>query len=255
LLVVFSAVLGLLVGSFLNVCILRIPRDESITVGRSHCMSCGHTLSPLELMPVFSWLALRGRCRSCGVKVSPRYLVVEALNAILYLLVALRFGFSWQALIYFCFVSLLLVVTFIDIDWQIIPDGVLLAGLLPGVLCAAFSLFVPWYEALLGVVVGGGSLLAVDLLGRLLFKKESMGGGDVKLLALIGLYIGWKLTLLSLVFAILSGALVGLLVLARSKEEERSGRMMPFGPFLALGAVVSLLWGTPFLHWYFSLLF
>lgn len=255
MLVVFSAVLGLLIGSFLNVCILRIPREQSVANGRSHCMSCRHPLSPIELVPVFSWLLLRGRCRHCGARISPRYMLVEALTAVLYALVALRFGLSWPTLIWFCFVSLLVVVAFIDLDWQIIPNGVLLFGLVPGVLCAAFLLFVPWYEALLGAFVGGGSLLLVDLLGRLIFKKESMGGGDVKLLALIGLYLGWKLTLLSLVFAVISGAIIGLVVLSRSKADEREGRMMPFGPFLAMGATAALLWGAQFLNWYFSLLF
>lgn len=254
LLIAYAAVTGLVIGSFLYVCIQRIPAGKSIARGRSCCDGCNRTLRWFELVPVFSFVLLRGRCARCGIKLSPRYPLAEGITALLFALAAHRFSASLQTLAALWFFSLLIVIAWIDWDTQLIPNGLLLWLLPVGILCTAFGVFVPWYSALLGTVIGAGALLAVDGIGRLLYKQESMGGGDIKLMAVVGLYLGWQQTLLALGLAILSGAIVGTVLLARAQKQRREGLTMPFGPFLAIGSAISLLWGNALIAGYLSLL-
>lgn len=242
---------GLVLGSFYNVCIFRIPREESIAFPASHCTSCGHTLGSADLFPVFSWLFLKGKCRYCNAKISARYLFVELLTGIVFAGAYFAFGLTLALAFHLIFASILIMVTFIDIDHRIIPDRFIIAGLV----LAVGSLFlvrdVSWKEALIGGAIGGGLLLAVDLLGRLIFKKEGMGLGDVKLMLMAGLYLGTVKTIVALLAAVWIGAVAGVIILKRRKDSE--DRYMPFGPFLALGSMISVLAGKMIADYYLSL--
>jgi leader peptidase (prepilin peptidase)/N-methyltransferase len=244
-----TLILGLLFGSFFNVCIYRIPRNESIVFPGSHCPHCDRDIKPWDNIPVLSYLILRGKCRFCKAGISWRYPLVESLTAALFLYTVHRFSISWDTLVYSIFVSALIVISFIDIDYRIIPDVISLPGIILGFLAAVFLLPLQWHDSLLGILIGGGVILAVGYLGELVFKKEAMGGGDVKLLAMIGAFVGWKLALLTIFFGSLAGAVIGLVMKLFTGDEY-----IPFGPFLALGALAALCFGERFLHWYWLLL-
>ena len=244
-----TLILGLLFGSFFNVCIYRIPRGESIVFPGSHCPHCQHDIKPWDNIPVLSYLMLGGKCRFCKTGISWRYPLVESLTAVLFLYTVHRFSISWATLVYLVFISALIVISFIDIDHRIIPDKISLPGIILGFLAAAFLLPLQWYDSLIGLLIGGGIIWGVGRLGELVFKKEAMGGGDVKLLAMIGAFLGWKLALLTIFFGSLAGAVIGLVMKLFTGDEY-----IPFGPFLALGALAALFFGERFLHWYWLLL-
>ncbi len=243
-----TLIIGLLFGSFFNVCIYRIPRGESIVFPASHCPHCNQDIKPWDNIPVLSYLILGGKCRFCKAGISRRYPAVELLTACLFLYTVHHFSISWNTLVYLIFVSALLVISFIDIDHRIIPDNISLPGILLGFL-ASFLLPLHWYESLLGILGGGGVILAVGYLGELVFKKEAMGGGDVKLLAMIGAFLGWKLALLTIFFGSLVGAAIGVVMKLFTGDEY-----IPFGPFLSIGALAALFFGERFLHWYWMFL-
>jgi len=243
-----TLILGLLFGSFFNVCIYRIPHGESIVFPGSHCPRCNHALTPWDNIPVISFLLLRGKCRFCQAPISWRYPLVELLTAGLFLLVVHSFSLTWSTLVYLILTSAFIVISFIDFDHQIIPDKISLPGILIG-FAASFVLPLHWYDSLLGILFGGGIIMAVGYLGEWVFKKEAMGGGDVKLMAMIGAFLGWKSALLTIFFASLIGAIIGI-VMKRITGKE----YLPFGPFLSIGAFLTFLWGERFLLWYWSLL-
>lgn len=245
-------VLGCLVGSFLNVCIFRLPRGESVVWPGSHCPACGNPIQFYDNIPVFSYLWLRGRCRGCRVGIPLQYPVVEAANAVGYVAILWFFGPGWPAVLYGMLFSALLVVVGTDLSHQIIPDVITLPGLIVGVLGAVTVLPVGWVNALLGILVGGGILWALAWISPYLFGKEGMGGGDIKLLAMIGAFLGWKPALLTIMVGSLTGSLIGvsLIGLHVIKRDE----YIPFGPFLAFGALVSMFFAQPILDWYQGLL-
>jgi leader peptidase (prepilin peptidase) / N-methyltransferase len=251
------SVFGALIGSFLNVCIYRIPRDQSIVWPSSRCPSCGNPIKSYDNIPIFSYfLLLRGRCRSCKKKISARYPLVEALNAFFYLLVFWRFGLEWRSVIYGIFCSALIVITFIDLDFQIIPDRITLPGIPVGLVAGSFLLPDPFLRAtelgymssLIGAACGFGFFYAVAFLSLRILKKEGMGGGDIKMMAMVGGFLGWKAVLLTTFLGSLCGAIVGLGLMAFKGKEK--GSLIPFGPFLALGSLVSLFFGQEILIWY-----
>jgi leader peptidase (prepilin peptidase)/N-methyltransferase len=203
-------------------------------------------------MPILSYLLLRGRCRYCGGRISPRYLVVEVLAGLLPVLFFTRFGATMPFFVYWPLSWVLLVLSFIDLDLRIIPDKVTLPGIVLGLIVAPLLGLLGFWESLIGVLVGGGALYLIGILGELFLKKESMGGGDVKLAAMLGAFMGWRLVLVALFVAFFVGAVAGIIVLARKPKDWDSS--LPFGPFIALGAVLSLLLGSMALQWYASLL-
>ncbi len=245
----FIAVLfGLLFGSFLNVCIYRIPRGESIAFPASHCPNCQHPIKPYDNVPVFSFLLLRGQCRSCSATISWRYPMVEALTAALFGYIVHRYSLTWAALAYLVFTALLIAISFIDLDHLIIPDVLSLPGIALG-FGASFLIPRPWYDSLIGLLVGGGMIWIVAYLGELAFKKEAMGGGDVKLMAMVGAFLGWKMVLLTILFASVVGAIIGIMMKLSTGKEY-----IPFGPFLSFGALCALFFGENFLRWYLTFL-
>ncbi len=249
--IALAFVFGLLVGSFLNVCIYRIPAGESVVFPPSRCSACGTGIRWYQNVPILSWLFLRGRCAACGTSISIRYPMVEFLTGLLFLLVAQNFGLQWLTIIYWVFVSALVVITFIDLDHQIIPDVISLPGIVLGFLSSFVIPGISWTDSLLGILLGGGSLWAVAIGYQLLTKTEGMGLGDVKLLAMLGAFLGWKAVLPLIFIGSLLGTLVGVpLMLAKGAGGKYA---IPFGPFLATGGVIYLFWGPHLIRWYLSL--
>lgn len=256
-----SFIFGSVVGSFLNVCIYRLPRGESIVSPPSHCPHCQKALLWFHNIPFLSYILLKRRCRHCHQVISFRYFVVELLTAFLFLSIYLRFGLSWDLFIYLIFVSGLIIATFTDFDHLIIPDVITYPALVLGLILSTVypsrqRAIYPWSQAcatfgegflasLAGVFSGGLFLYAIGTLGEKVFKKEAMGGGDIKLLAMIGAFLGWQLVALTIFISALSGSIVGLVVKFKKGESY-----IPYGPYLALGAVLSLLWGEKIINWY-----
>jgi leader peptidase (prepilin peptidase) / N-methyltransferase len=249
---VIAGAFGALIGSFLNVCIHRLPRSESIVWPGSHCPSCGTSIEYYDNIPLFSYLWLLGRCRTCRGSISMRYPVVEAANAAGYVIILATFGLTWTAVLYSALFSALLVVTGTDLTHRIIPNVVTVPGIVLGLLGAATVLPVGLVNAVLGVAIGGGILWALAWASPYLFGKEGMGGGDIKLLAMIGAFLGWKPALLTIMVGSLSGSLIGLSLIGLGfmKRDE----YIPFGPFLVFGALVSMFFAQPLLEWYQALL-
>jgi leader peptidase (prepilin peptidase)/N-methyltransferase len=243
---------GAIIGSFLNVCIYRLPRGESIAWPGSHCPSCRAAISWYDNVPVLSYLWLLGRCRSCRLPITMRYPLIEAANAAGYVLILSAYGLTWTTILYCILFSALLVVTGTDLTHKIIPNAVTLPGIVLGLLGAATVLPVGPVNALLGVIVGGGILWALAWASPYLFGKEGMGGGDIKLLAMIGAFLGWKPALLTIMIGSLTGSVIGIALIALRfmKRDE----YIPFGPFLVFGAVVSMFFAQPLVEWYQGLL-
>lgn len=251
LLAAAAFILGALVGSFLNVVIHRLPLDQSIVHPGSRCPSCGAAIRWWQNIPLVSYLFLRGRCAGCGAGISPRYPLVEALMGGLSLAAWLSFGPTPAFAAYFIFLAGLVAVTFIDLDHKIIPDSLSLGGIPLG-FAASFVTGVGWSDSLLGILLGGGSLLAVALGYQLLMKREGMGMGDVKLLAAVGAFLGWKAILFTIFASSVAGATVGLIAMKASRADRHLE--IPYGPFLALGATVYLFFGPRLIDWYFTML-
>lgn len=247
----FAAVFGMVVGSFLNVCICRLPEGQSVVSPPSRCPHCSHRISWYDNIPLVSYLLLRGRCRGCGARISPQYPLVELLNGVLTLLLFLRFGptLTFAALFLFC--SALVVITFIDLEHQIIPDEISLPGIVIGLILSFFLPGQSWLNSLLGILLGGGSLLLVAYLYQLLTGKEGMGGGDIKLLAMMGAYLGWKAIPFIIFASSLVGSLVGISIMLLQKKDSKLA--IPFGPYLAFGAVLYIFYGRALIQWYLNL--
>ncbi len=248
LILLFVFAFGAVIGSFLNVCIYRIPAGKSIVTPPSSCPSCGHQIRWYQNIPIFSYLFLLGRCASCKKKISIRYPLIEALTGALFCLVFYKFGFQPATLIYWFFAAALVTISFIDLDHQIIPDVISLPGIVVGFLVSFFIPWHSWLDSLLGILIGGGSLYLIALAYELLAKREGMGGGDIKLLAMFGAFLGWQAVLPIIFMASLLGSLVGVPLMMAQKKDSKLA--LPFGPFLALAAIVQLLWGRAILAWY-----
>lgn len=259
-LVVYLSVLvfcfGACVGSFLNVCIYRIPRDESVVRPRSHCPHCGRLVAWYDNIPLLSFFALGGRCRHCGASISPRYLLVEFSTAVVFLLIWMEYGLNLRTPVYGLVAAGLILGTFVDFEHMIIPDRVTIGGMITGPVC---SLLVPrlhgtlsrvdaLVESLMGLAVGFGSLWLVGRLGKMAFKRDAMGFGDVKLLGAIGAYVGWQGVLFSIMLSSLIGSIVGVTLILLNKKQWQS--RIPYGPYLAAAALVWILWGHEWLRLY-----
>ena len=248
---IVSIIFGAIVGSFLNVCISRLPKGESVVRPGSHCPKCNVPIRFYDNIPIISYFLLRGKCRYCKAPISIQYPVVEAMTALSSLYLYLTFGISLSFIYYFLFVAGLIVITVIDLYHQIIPDVISLPGIVVGILG---SLVVPensFWVSLIGTISGGGSLFLVAIAYQWLFKREGMGGGDVKLLAMIGAFLGWKAVILTIFLSSLIGSIIGIVVMLFKGKDLKFA--IPFGPFLALGAVISLFWGEELIKWYLYL--
>jgi len=237
-----------MVGSFLNVCIIRLPKAESIVFPGSHCPYCKKAIEFYDNIPLISYLLLRAKCRHCHAPISFQYPLIEGVTALCSLLLFIKFGLSWNYLFYFSFIAALIVITVIDFFHQIIPDVISLPGIGLGLLGSLILSQITFFNSLIGVVLGGGSLFLVATLYQWFFKREGMGGGDVKLLAMIGAFLGWKAVFLTILLSSLIGSITGVATMAFKGKDFKYA--IPFGPFLSLGAVVSLFWGENLINWY-----
>lgn len=249
-------IFGALIGSFLNVCIYRLPRGISVVWPSSRCPSCNAPIRAWDNIPVLSFLLLGGSCRNCRVRIPYRYPLVESLNAVFYLILLWRFGPGWPFLVYALFCSALIVITFIDLDFQIIPDRITLPGIPIGLFAGSLLLPDPflrsvtlgWRGSLIGAVSGFLFFYLVAAAGEKVFKKEAMGGGDIKMMAMVGGVIGWKGIILTTFLGSLLGSIIGVLMMIFAGRER--GSLIPFGPFLAVGSAISLIFGQEIIFWY-----
>ncbi len=248
----FAFLFGAMVGSFLNVCIHRLPKEESIVAPRSRCPACQSPIRPWDNIPLLSFVLLRGRCRACGHAISWRYPLVEALTALLFVLTVARFGVTLKSTFLLTFLCGLVVVSFIDLDHQIIPNAITLPGIPLGLIGGLLVREPPLLDRLIGTLAGAGFLYLMLFYGGVLYGQEAMGEGDLNLIALVGAFLGWKAVVVTILVACLVGSVLGLGLMALKRLGRR--QHIPFGPFLSLGAVVGLLWGDRLVSWYFGLL-
>jgi leader peptidase (prepilin peptidase) / N-methyltransferase len=270
------AVIGAIIGSFLNVVIHRLPREQSITLPASACPSCGKAIKPYDNIPIVSFLILSGRCRSCGAPISARYPIVEALTALLFALVALRSGISYALPFDLAFVAAVIALLFIDAEHMILPNAITYPGI---VFALGARILIPYLTGtphfddmnslmngpleghplwmvsiaggLIGAAAGGGSLWLMGFLWEKLRGVEAMGLGDVKMMFMVGIYLGWRLTILTIFIAVLVGSLAGIAIMLRRGSRSLQ-LMLPFGIFLGAGAILSLLFGVGVVSWYAS---
>ena len=242
----FIFILGIVVGSFANVLIYRLPRKESIVSPGSHCPGCRKPIRWFDNIPVFSYLLLRGRCRSCGEPISWRYPAVELVNGLLYLGLAMRFGAGTVALILAPFVTAMVVIAFIDLDHRIIPNVISYPGMAAGLGLSFLAGYPRPVDSAIGLLAGGGFLYLVAT-GYYLITKR-MGMGDVKLLGMVGAYLGWQALPVTILLAAVTGSVIG--VVAMKVQGEDRTYAVPFGPFLALGALAHIFFGRELILWY-----
>jgi leader peptidase (prepilin peptidase)/N-methyltransferase len=246
-------VFGAVIGSFLNVCIYRIPRSKSIVKPNSFCPNCEKPIEFHDNIPIISYILLGGKCRHCENKISKRYPFIELLTAVLYLVLCRKLGLTFELFVTLVFVTLLITISFIDLEFQIIPDVLSIGGLVTGLVLAVFRpLFLylepkfGFLDALYGVLLGGGVLFVIAYGYQLIVKREGMGGGDIKLLAMIGAFTGLKGVLFSLIGGSIIGSLVGIPLMLIKKENMKYA--IPFGPFLSVAALIFLFYGNWFTH-------
>ncbi len=239
----FIFLYGLIFGSFFNVVGLRIPNNVSIVKPRSACPNCQHQLTPLELLPVFSYLLQKGKCKKCSIKISPLYPSFELLTAILFTISPLLVGWSKELIVTLTLISMLMIIVVSDIKYMIIPDKVLLFFAPLFMLERIFIPLNPWWNPLLGATVGFFLLLLIAVI-----SKGGMGGGDIKLFAVLGLVLGWKLVLLAFFISTFFGAVFGIIGMLFKKVER--GKPMPFGPYIAHGTLVAYFYGENLINWY-----
>ena len=251
-----SALFGAAMGSFLNCAAWRIIRGESFIRGRSRCPSCGHVLGPAELVPVFGWVALRGRCRWCRTRIPVRYPLTEMGFALVTVCCALRFGLTLICLRNYVFLCCLFLLSLTDLEGMLIPDGCHIVSVLAWVAALPFS-FPGWSATVKSILAGasyGMIFLVLSLLLDRILGKESLGGGDIKLFAVTGLYLGWIGTLFVILISCLAGLLFQTTCGRKAGDKGAAGKAFPFGPWIAMAAAVMLLFGQPAVTWYLGLL-
>jgi leader peptidase (prepilin peptidase)/N-methyltransferase len=242
---IIAVLLGFAIGSFLNVVIARLPAQRSLWGPRSACPSCGATIAWHDNLPLVSFVALRGRCRACGMRISWQYPLVEAITALAFAAAWSAFGPSLDFLVAAAFLAALIAITAIDLRHQIIPDAITLPGVVAGFVANLTSQRVSWLESLVGIAVGGGLFFVI-----ILASGGGMGGGDMKLGAMLGAFLGWKVVLFSLFVSIVLGGVLALTLLASGKRGRKDP--IPFGPFLAAGGAVGFFCGERIVTWYLS---
>jgi leader peptidase (prepilin peptidase) / N-methyltransferase len=249
---VFVFVFGTCIGSFLNVCIYRLPTGISVITPPSRCPWCDQRIRFYDNIPIISYLLLRGRCRHCAASFSPRYLLVELLTGLTALAVYFKSGLTPHSAVLFVFLAALIVIIFIDIDHRIIPDIITLPGIILFFIAAVTTGELSWQASLIGIVTGGGSLYLVALIYKLLTKTDGMGGGDIKLIAMIGAWCGWQGVFFTIMMSSLVGTVVGFILMAVQRKNMKLA--VPFGPFLSLGAIAYIFFGPDLIYWYFDML-
>ena len=247
--IVIVFILGLVLGSFANVCIYRMPRNLSIVKPNSHCTNCNNFIKWYDNIPILSYIILKGKCRKCGSKISFIYPAIELICGLLFLSMYFLFGFSYILIPFCLLVFCLLVITVIDFDFQIIPDEISFFLIILGLLISPFNIILGdtvlhrILNSFLGFLAGGGSLLLVAIVGKWIFGKDAMGGGDIKIMAGVGAFIGWDKVLFSIFIACLLGSIVGIYMILLKKIGRK--QEIPFGPYLAISSFIVLFLPSP----------
>jgi len=246
-------IFGSFIGSFLNVCIYRLPRNKSIFLPNSFCPSCEKPIKFYDNIPIISYLLLKGKCRQCGAHISLRYPLVEMATAFLFYVFYKKYGLSFEFLVHIIFVSLLIAISFIDLDFKIIPDVLSIGGLIAGLVLGFFRRPIFFYQdSLYGILTGGGILFAIFLVYRFFTKRDGIGTGDIKLLGMIGAFCGTKGVIFSLISGSFLGTLVGIpLMLIKGKDTKYE---IPFGPFLSLSTLIFLFYGERFIYGFLNVI-
>lgn len=239
---------GLVFGSFFNVVGLRVPKRESIVRPPSHCTVCNRNLTIKDLVPVFSYVFLKGKCCGCGTKIHWVYPVMELATGLLFAFAYYQLGFTLELVVALLFISLLVIITVSDIAYMLIPDKILLFFLIPLIVLRVFEPLSPWWDSIVGAVVGFGVLFLIAIV-----SKGGMGGGDIKLFFVIGLVLGWVPTLLTLFLASIIGTVIGVISLRRTKQGRKTP--IPFGPSIAIAAIIAYFYGESLVDWYVNLFF
>ncbi|MEK3954133.1 prepilin peptidase [Psychrobacillus sp. FSL K6-1464] len=239
---------GLVFGSFFNVVGLRVPKGESIVRPPSHCTVCDRNLTVKDLVPVFSYVFLKGKCRGCGTKIHWMYPVMELATGLLFAFAYYQLGFTLELVVALLFISLLVIITVSDIAYMLIPDKILLFFLIPLIVLRVFEPLSTWWDSIVGAVVGFGVLFLIAIV-----SKGGMGGGDIKLFFVIGLVLGWVPTLLTLFLASIIGTVIGVISLRRTKQGRKTP--IPFGPSIAIAAIIVYFYGESLVDWYVNLFF
>ncbi|MBI5683008.1 MAG: prepilin peptidase [Deltaproteobacteria bacterium] len=242
--------LGAVIGSFLNVCIHRIPEGKSIISPPSSCQNCSNSIRFYDNIPIISYLILRGKCRYCKTPISIQYPVVEILSGFFAVITLYYFGFSIDSFIYFTFIDSLIIIAFIDFKHQIIPDSISLPGIAIGFVCSFFLNDITPLDSFAGILIGGGSLFIFLYSYEKIRGIEGMGGGDIKLISMLGAFLGWKAVIVTIFTGSFIGAGIGIIAMLVHKKDTKYA--MPFGPFLALGAVIYLFLGNDLVNWYIN---
>jgi leader peptidase (prepilin peptidase)/N-methyltransferase len=242
--------IGLVIGSFLNVVIARVPERRSLVHPRSACPGCGAMIAWYDNIPILSLLVLRARCRACAMPIPWRYPLVEAVTAGLFLAAYAAFGPTFDAVVAAVFLATLLAITMIDLEHQIIPDVISLPGILAGCIASLASSRVSWLESVLGAALGAAIITVILLVGTWWAGQQAMGGGDIRLAAMLGAFLGWKVLIFSLFLASFLGGIIGLVLLSTGLRGRKDP--IPFGPFLALGGAAGLFFGERMVRWYFG---
>ena len=240
--------MGLVIGSFLNVCIYRIPLEESIIFPPSHCGICKNKLTPIDLIPVISYIFLKGRCRFCKEKISIRYPLIESLNAILYLIIYLKFGITIITLKYCVLVSLLIVIGMIDYDTQFVYLSTTIFGMIMGILFIIIQ-YIMYKNGVFDLILGG--IIGALIIGSIVYITKGMGEGDIEIAAVCGLFLGIKGVLLGLFLAVVIGGIIGIIILTLKLKKAKD--KMAFGPFIAIGCLISMIWGSRLVEMYLTL--
>lgn len=248
---VWVGLLGLAVGSFLNVLIYRLPRQIKIGLSRSFCPSCRNPIPFYDNIPLLSYLLLGGKCRRCKAVIPAQYPAVELLNALLFVFFFYYFGLTAQFFVYAFVSAVLLTIIFIDVEFQLIPDYLTIPGMIIGLAVSLTPSGIGIISSVIGLLVGGGVLYLIALLGDWLFKKDSMGGGDIKMAAMLGAFLGWQKVIFIFFAAAAIGLLASIVIMAFSKK-VRTSRIIPFGPFLAMAGYVAILFGDRLIDLYIN---
>lgn len=249
-----SFVFGIILGSFYNVCIYRIPLKKSIVSPPSSCTNCGNRLNIVDLVPVFSWIFLKGKCRFCGNEVSSRYISIELLTGVIFVLVFLVFGYNISTIYYMIFSSILIVITFIDIDHLIIPDRIVIFGILCSFIFSLCGVGIDLTEWFFGLSILFFAMLSFVYFIEIIIKKEFMGGGDIKFFAMVGTFLGVRIGILTIIISMYIGAFYGIIIITKSKLVKKDYEsMIPYGPFISIASFICMIFGNDILNWYMNL--
>lgn len=245
---IFIFTVGAAIGSFSNVCIYRLPKKLSIIFPSSQCPNCGKNISLFDNIPIISFLILRGRCRYCQSSISWRYPIVELITGLIFLSLYLNFLISPQFFIYVLLCTSLIIIAFIDLEHKIIPDVITLPGIIIGLTLSLTIPHITLVNSIKGLLIGGGIFYAIAI-----FSRGGMGGGDIKLIAMVGSFLGWKNVLLTIFLGSLFGSIVGIVLIILKKKNRKD--MVPFGPFLSLGAIISIFFGRDLIDLWLTITF